>query len=181
MVGKWHTDEQIVSHFHDYLTGKDYQLSAHSKAVEDSTHGEQRDKSGQIWSFGGLPTTEKAETSEGVSYLVISQFYSCYPNESACLNKVRYDEIEVNKKHRISRISQCEGLETIEQIDDGMAKMHTVIKSFDNLGKVVSLQESDMLWKRIAPFKVIDKKGDLDLKELFVAFLKQTGQESLIP
>jgi hypothetical protein len=181
MAGKWHSDEEVVSHVHDFHTGEDVQLSIHQKAVSDESYGDQRDKSGQIWSFDGVPNTSKTETANGMTYFVTSKFDRGLPCEANYASKSRFDEIQVNKKGKIARIAQIEQLSTFEQIDDGMMKNHAVAKVFDALGNPVLLQEGDVLWKRSAPYQNKDQKGDLDLKKLFVEFLRQTGQEALLP
>jgi len=181
MAGKWHSDEEITSFTHDYRTGKDIKLSRHYKSVKDVNHGEQRDKNGQIWSFGDVPSTSKIETADGMTYCVISQLERGLPNEPTYVSKSRFDEIQLNKKGKILRSAQCEALQTFEQIDDGMLNAHSVLKVFDKLGNPMLLEETDYILKRTAPYQDVDKKGELDLKKLFVEFLKQTGQEALIP
>jgi hypothetical protein len=181
IAGKWHSDEEIISHIHNFRTGGDVQFSKHQKAVRDQNYGEQRDKIGQIWSFDGVPTTSKAEIAFGMSYFVTSQFDRLRPYESTFVSKSRFDEIQVNKKGIIIRTLQCEQLSTYEQIDDGLMKKHAVQKVFDNFGNPILVQEGDLLWKRIAPYEAIDKKEGRDLKKLFVEFLRRTGQEALVP
>ncbi len=181
MAGKWHSDEEIISHIHNFRTGGDIGFSKHQKAVRDQSYGEQHDKRGQIWSFDGVPTTSKAEIVFGMSYFVTSLFDRLQPFDSSFVSKSRFNEIQVNKNGTIIRTLQCEQLSTYKQIDDGLMTKHAVEKVFDNFGNPMLVQEGDLIWKRIAPYENIDSKGDLDLKKLFVEFLKQTGQETLIP
>jgi hypothetical protein len=55
------------------------------------------------------------------------------------------------------------------------------LKSFDDNGNANMPQRQSMLLKRTSPFENIDTLDGLDLKKLFVEFLKKSGRQELLP
>jgi hypothetical protein len=86
-----------------------------------------------------------------------------------------------DKKQTILSSFQVQQISTLTPIDDGLVKLDAALKSFDDNGNANMLQRQSMLLKRTSPFENIDSLDGLDLKKLFVEFLRKSGRQELLP
>ncbi len=180
-AGKWHTDEQTILFLHEYATGMTINRPTPMKEVGDVTYGRQKDKTGHIWQFIKVPQTQKEEVSRGIAYLTSSAEDVIQVDASKIVLTMRYESITVNNKNKITDVKQIETINTYTPLDDGLIKLTASLKSFDAEGNAQVLQTGEKLLTKIAPYQTMDKDGDLDLKSMFVEFLKKSDQADLVP
>ena len=59
--------------------------------------------------------------------------------------------------------------------------MEASLKNFDADGAPEQVQKAEKVITRIAPYESVDTKDGLDLKKLFVEYLKRENKSDLIP
>jgi hypothetical protein len=181
-AGKWHGENKTVDYIESYQTG--LKSSPHKVVNQplDTTHGHQRDKTGQIWEFVEVPRWKKVGGTPAIGYLRILREDVLQSDPSQIILKDLHNQILVDdEKQTILGSIQVQQIGTYLPIEDGLVKVDAALKSFDDNGNPNMLQRQSMLMKRTSPFENIDSLDGLDLKKLFVEFLKKTGRQDLLP
>lgn len=180
-AGTWHSDEQTIAFLHDYDSGLIISEPRAMKEIGEVTYGTQRDKNRQVWSFIKIPRTQKKIIARGVAYLESLREDPLVSDQSKLVIKYLYNEIIVDENQHIKSVKQVQSINTYTQLEDGLVRLHGSLKSFDADGNPKVVQESEQVLKRIAQYENSDKDGALDLKQLFIEFLKKSGHQDLIP
>jgi len=66
-------------------------------------------------------------------------------------------------------------------LEDGLVRLEASLKNFNADGDPQQVQKAEKIIKRTAPFENIDSKDGLNLKQLFVEYLKKSGKSDLVP
>ncbi len=181
-AGTWHADEQTRLSAHDFESEQTDNTPMKIKESSSTVYGTQRDKKGQIWNYIKVPRTEKQVLAHGaIAYDQATREDALQSDSTQVILKYLYDQLTVSKKDQIESVIQIQAINTYSPLQDGLVRMRASMKSFDADGEPHILQIGEKILKRTAPFQVVDKDGDLDLKKLFVEYLTKTGRQDLIP
>ncbi|MDR3612077.1 MAG: hypothetical protein P4L53_00830 [Candidatus Obscuribacterales bacterium] len=181
LAGKWHSENMTVTNVTNCLTGQSAKVHLERKEVADVVHGFQKDKSGQVWEFLQIPRVQKVSVDNGQCYLTCSREDVLRTDSTAVLLKILNNQITVDKKNKVLATEQVQQISNYLPLEDGIVRMEASLKNFDADGDPQQVQKAEKVIQRIAPYEAIDSKDGLDLKQLFVEFLKKNGKEDLVP
>ncbi|PWU03438.1 MAG: hypothetical protein C5B53_00515 [Candidatus Melainabacteria bacterium] len=179
--GKWHSETESISYMYDYKTGMASPAEHIMKAVANTTYGMQRSKDGQLWTFVKLPRIAKTETEFGYAYLYALREDLLKYTDTKLVIKFFYYEIRTDSNNTILGVERVSSINTYTQLDEGLVRLKASMKSFDEEGQPKLLQFSEKVLKQTAPYEEVDEYSGLNLKQLFVEFLKKSGKEDQIP
>jgi len=178
--GKWHSETQTINYMYDYKSSISSSMERVMKAVADVLYGMQQSKDGQIWTFAKIPKLEKQETEFGYAYLYAVREDLVKYSDTKLVLKFFYYEIRTDSHNKIMSVERVSSINNYTQLDDGLVRLKASLKSFDEQGQPKLLQTSEKVLKQIAPYQEIDNLYGLDLKQLFVEFMKKNGKESAL-
>ena len=181
LAGKWHSDSMTITNVTICETGKSSKVHVERKEVSDVVHGFQKDKSGQIWEFLQIPRVQKVAVEEGQCYLTCSREDVLRTDNTAVLLKILNNQITLNKGNKVIATNQVQQISNYLPLEDGLIRMEASLKNFDADGAPEQVQKAEKVISRIAPYESVDTKDGLDLKKLFVEYLKREGKSDLIP
>jgi hypothetical protein len=181
LAGKWHSENMTVTNVTNCLTGQSVKVHLERKEVADVVHGFQKDKSGQVWEFLQIPRVQKVSVDNGQCYLTCSREDVLRTDSTAVLLKILNSQITVDKKNKVLATEQVQQISNYLPLENGIVRMEASLKNFDADGDPQQIQKAEKVIQRISPYEAIDSKDGLDLKQLFVEFLKKNGKEDLVP
>lgn len=181
LAGKWHSDSMTVTSVTNCRTGKSAKVHLERKEVADVVHGFQKDKSGQIWEFLQIPRVQKAIVDQGQCYLTCSREDVLRADNTAVLLKILNSQITVDGDHKVVATNQVQQISNFLPLEDGLVQMEASLKNFDADGEPEQVQKAEKVLSRTSAFESVDTKDGLDLKKMFVEFLKKSGKDDLIP
>lgn len=181
LAGKWHSDSMTITNVTNCRTGKTAKVHLERKEVADVVHGFQKDKSGQIWEFLQIPRVQKVLVDNGSCYLTCSREDVLRSDNTAVLLKILNSQITVDKDHKVVATNQVQQISNFLPLEDGIVRMEASLKNFDADGEPEQVQKAEKIVQRLSTYEPLDTKDGLDLKKLFVEFLKKSGKEDLIP
>jgi hypothetical protein len=170
-----------VTNVTNCLTGRSVKVHIERKEVADVVHGFQKDKSGQIWEFLQIPRVQKVNVDNGQCYLTCSREDVLRTDGTAVLLKILNSQITVDNDHKVLATEQVQQISNFLPLEDGLVRMEASLKNFNADGDPQQVQKAEKVIQRIAPFESVDSKDGLNLKQLFVEFLKKTGKDDLVP
>jgi len=179
--GKWHSETESINYMYDYKSGMSTSAEHIQKAVANVTYGMQQSKDGQLWTFVKLPRIAKTETELGYAFLYALREELVKYSDTKLVLKFFYYEIRTDSNKTILRVERVSSINTYTQLDEGLVRLKASMKSFDEEGQPKLLQFSEKVLKQTAPYEEVDEYSGLNLKQLFVEFLKKSGKEDLIP
>jgi hypothetical protein len=179
--GKWHSENMTVTNVTDCSTGNSQKVHIERKEVADVVHGFQKDKSGQLWEFLQIPRVQKVAVDGGECYLTCSREDVLRDDNTALLLKILNSQITVDKKNKVKASEQVQQISNYLPLEDGKIRMEASLKNFNADGDPQQVQKAEKVLQRIAPYESVDSKDGLNLKQLFVEYLKKTGKEDLVP
>jgi hypothetical protein len=181
LAGKWHSESMTVTNVTNCLTGKSAKERLERKEVADVVHGFQKDKSGQIWEFVQIPRVQKVIVDGGSCYLTCSREDVLRTDNTAVLLKILNSQITVDDEHKVLSSEQVQQISNFLPLEDGIVRMEASLKNFNADGEPQQVQLAEKVIQRIAPFESVDSKDGLNLKQMFVEYLKKTGRDELVP
>jgi hypothetical protein len=179
--GKWHSESMTVTRVQDCDSGKTEKVNVVRKEIADVDHGQQRDKTGQIWEFIQIPRVVKVVVDAGTCYLTCSRQDIIQSDPSGVVFKALTSQITVDKKQKVVASEQVQQISRSRLIDEGMVQVEGTLKNFSATGDPEQIQTVEKVIHRTAPYQDIDTRDGLNLKQLFIEFLKKTGRENLVP
>lgn len=179
--GKWHSESMTITSVQDCTSGKSEKVHLIRKEVADTTHGQQRDKTGQIWDFLKIPRVIKVAVDGGTCYLTCSSEDILQSDSSAVVFKALTSQITIDKSKRVISSEQVQQISRTRPLDEGLIQIEGSLKNFTADGDPAQIQTVEKVVQKTAPYQEIDTDGDLNLKQLFIEFLKKTGRQELLP
>jgi hypothetical protein len=181
-AGKWHGESRTVDFIEDCQSGVHESPHAVMKEVQDTTMGYQRDKTGQIWHFVEIPRWRKVEDQKGFAYLHALREDVLDNDASHVVLKILNNQMLVDGgKQTILSSHQVQQIGTYIPVEDGLVRLDASLKTFDADGSPKIHEECSALMKRTAPYEDLNTLNGLDLKQLFIEYLKKTGRQDLLP
>jgi hypothetical protein len=181
LAGDWRRDEETVVSDYDCMTGEGSHIPHTIVATELAQYGVQKDASGGIWhcrlGSGGL--------ADCGSYLSVAQIQKQEPLSVASDHVVIKDiftELRINKDtHAIIDSAQAESITEYFPVRDGVMKVISSVKIFDEQGMPKRLQNNLSTTMRTKAFAPLNFYKNVDLKDSFKRFLLGHGLKNLIP
>lgn len=182
LAGKWHGDVKTVDYAESFRTGVKNVPHLTLSQPLDTVHGHQRDRTGQIWDFIEIPRWASDGRLPRTRYLRLLREEPLQSDSSQVVLKDLHNQMLVNSdSHLILSSIQVEQIGTYTPLQDGLVKVEASLKNYDDAGNPIMLQRQSMLLQRTAPYEDIDSLHGLDLKRMFIEYLKKIGRQDLLP
>jgi len=182
-AGKWFGEDRVVESVQSYRTGLRKDLHITMKQPIESSHGHQRDKTGQIWEYIEIPRWKQADLRLDKQYLRLLRQDVIESNSTSVVLKDLHNQMVVGDDAKqiilSSFLVQQKSIYVPEK--DGHMTLLASMKKFDSDGKPMALERCSMLLTRTGPYTEVDSLDGLDLKQLFVEYLKKIGRPDLLP
>jgi hypothetical protein len=181
-AGTWHSESKSVNYVQDCKSGASSTPNTVVKEVSDAVHGQQKDKTGQVWDFIEIPHTRKVGISRGTAYLRALREDVVQTDPAQVVLKFLSNQITIDDhKQQIATSYQVQQLGTYVPLEDGLVELNASLRNFDGDGAPIQMQRSTMVMKRSKPYEEVDSIHGLDLKKMFAEYLKKAGKEDLVP
>ena len=181
LAGDWRRDEETIVSEYDYMTGEGSHIPHTIMATELAQFGQQRDSQGGIWhcrlASGGL--------ADCGSYFSVAQIQKQEPvsvTKDRVVIKDVFTELRVNKDtHAIIDSVQAESITEYFPMKEGVLKVTSSVKIFDEQGIAKKLQNNVSTTVRTKPFLPTNFYKDKNLRASFKRYLESHNRSNLIP
>lgn len=183
-AGTWQYKTETVTRMRLYTKDPGYPSVPFTLKNEfKRTHGQQKDKSGQIWDYIKVPysyTTKVDNGYLGYERTLSVDIVKC--NEDEVIRKVfGPDSVVDPDTQEILLTQQKQCVSRYTKFGDDAVHLDSSTKIFDMQGSAKLLKISEMVGMRVKPYEEIDEQDGRNLKQSFAQFLTSIGKKDLIP
>ncbi len=181
LAGDWRRDEETIVSEYDYMTGEGSHIPHTIMATELAQFGQQRDSQGGIWHCR-LASAGLADCGSYFSVAHIQKQEPVAVSKDRVVIKDVFTELRVNKDtHAIIDSVQAESITEYFPMKDGVLKVTSSVKSFDEQGMAKKLQNNVSTTLRTKPFLPTNFYKDKNLRASFKRYLESHNLSNLIP
>ncbi len=183
-AGTWQFKTEKVTRMRVFVKDKAYPPVPFTLRNEfQRAHGQQKDKSGQIWDYIKVPYSYTTKVNDGyLGYERIVSVEVPICNDDEIIRKAfGPDSVVDPNSQEILLTQQKQSVNRYTKFGDDAILLDSSTKIFDIQGSPTVLKISEMVGMRVKPYEEIDEQDGRNLKELFAQFLTSNGKKDLIP
>ncbi len=182
-AGVWQSKQHSLIYQFNYKTKKEWEAkNRFSYYLAEERFGKQKDREGGIWDLPLAPLVNKALSKDWVSYHYITKIEYLYVGEDGIVMRIRSVVTLVNRlSSEIVSAYQQESISTRLPAGENLMRVRDSIKVYDVEGNPLRRSKVEAIATRVGPFEPLNERNGLDLKSMFVEFLKSEKMGSLTP
>lgn len=182
LAGTWLVTEETAVFRENFSTGQRSNEHHTFSAKNKFSYGKQKDKTGQIWHYVGVPYTSDTQISGKIEYHQVMEKDVIQQSDHKVAVRSKVLVVKVNKPSGdIDQTYQQESITWYTDNADGTISMESSTKAFNANGGPVSVTQNRARIHRLAKFTVVDEEYGRNLKALFHQYLIAQGWNWLIP
>ncbi len=181
-AGTWLKKTSTVFYRYTYgLKTKNFSVET-DMAISGETRGWQKDRAGNIWeySYQNYYTVTECEDYWAVGYVKDAEMLEVTP-EKTVMRFVAIKTIVDKTDKTILQTLQTESIQTYTPYADGIVKIVSSIKAFDEDGNPLRLSKALSLEQRTKAYSPMNQYRGHDMRKLFAEYLTTQGMASLVP
>lgn len=182
-AGVWQSKQHSLIYQFNYKTQKEWEAkNRFSFYLAEERFGKQKDSQGGIWDLPLAPLVNKALSKDWISYHHITNIEYLYVGEDGIVMRVRSVVTLVSRvSNEIASAYQQESISTRLNAGENLMRVRDSIKVYDVEGHPLRRSKVEAIATRVGQFEPLNERNGLDLKTMFVDFLKSQKMDSLIP
>ncbi len=182
LAGTWLVTEETAVFRENFSTGQRSNEHHTFSARNKFAYGKQKDKTGQVWHYVGVPYTSDTQISGKIEYHQVREKEVIEQSDHKVAVRSKVLVIRVSKPSgEIDQTYQQESITWYTDNADGIISMESSTKAFNADGRPLSVTQNRARIHRVAKFTVVDEEYGKNLKALFHQYLIAQGWNSLIP
>ncbi len=173
-AGVWQSKQHSLIYQFNYKTKKEWEAkNRFSYYLAEERFGKQKDNQGGIWDLPLAPLVNKALSKDWVSYHHITNIEYLYVGEDGIVMRIRSVVTLVSRVgSEIVSAYQQESISTRLPAGENLMRVRDSIKVYDVEGHALRRSKVEAIATRVGPFEPLNERNGLDLKSMFVEFLK---------
>lgn len=181
-AGTWKTETNTQYYIFNYgIKTNTCDVNTFMARGED-TRGFQRDRCSNIWHYCARNFVTQTEKQESWGFSLVKEALPLEVSQNKMIVQFRSIRFNVDKSSgTILRTYQCESIQTYTPYHDGLVKVLSSIKAFDENGTPLHLTKAVSFHSRILPFISIDLYKGRNMRGLLAEYLTSQGLSELVP
>jgi len=183
LAGRWQSKQHSLVYQFNYKTKKQWEAqNRFSYYLAEERFGKQKDRQGGIWDLPLAPLVNKAASKDWVSYHYITNIEYLYVGDDGMVMRIRSVVTLVSRvSSEVVSAYQQESISTRLPAGENLLRVRDSIKVYDVEGNPLRRSKVEAIATRVSPFDELNERNGLNLKEMFVEFLKSEKKDALIP
>lgn len=183
LAGVWQSKQHSLIYQFNYKTKKEWEAkNRFSYYLAEERFGKQKDSQGGIWDLPLAPLVNKALSKDFVSYHHITNIEYLYVGDDGMVMRIRSVVTLVSRAgSEIVSAYQQESISTRLPAGENLMRVRDSIKVYDIEGHPLRRSKVEAIATRVGPFEPLNERNGLDLKAMFIEFLKSEKKDSLVP